>query len=568
MLIQRVKRLLYNAGIWIPEGRGIVAPSRVLTRVRRRLPIIQGRRLTGETTPAVVFVNNHAAKYNGGVKLQNLWVKLLRENGTEAYIATPDGTFDRWLVNHQPVISYSEVDRLRATGRRPKIVITWLDIIGLDEVTDHGDFYYFDAELRWTLQFKERLDLYLDTGHIKAIGTHSRYIQSWYMSKYGLTPHLINEWSDDRIFFANASERVLGRVGCMAEGEPDIEVYEILKRRLEGVAESVVPIRGDETDVANAMRKVDVFVGLNQGKHPLWGEGCPRTQQEAMHCGCVVVGFDVKGNREFLSDDFTGVLLPSGDTEALCNAVRLLLQDNTRKEALRTNSMMLAKSFFRSHNKLLPVNRFLGLGPNNVTMSDLSSIHEKPVYLHSMEVPYLSRLARAANNCIVEIGAAFGGSTVVFLLSKPPGAKVYSIDPFVPDSRGGWSADIKQCRLAVEKSLRKMDRQELLNDWTLIKDFSYNVVKTWHNQIDLLLIDGSHAYEDVKQDIEQWSPFLSEEALILLHDSRKDNLEEDPNDMVFSRGWAGPTRLVRELCSSGAFSVIDTCYSITVLRRN
>ena len=57
------------------------------------------------------------------------------------------------------------------------------------------------------------------------------------------------------------------------------------------------------------------------------------------------------------------------------------------------------------------------------------------------------------------------------------------------------------------------------------------------------------------------------EGEILLHDSRKDNIDEDPNDKVFSRGWAGPTRFVEELKDSNEFEIVDSCYSLTVVKR-
>jgi len=101
----------------------------------------------------------------------------------------------------------------------------------------------------------------------------------------------------------------------------------------------------------------------------------------------------------------------------------------------------------------------------------------------------------------------------------------------------------------------------------LIKNYSHEVVKEWNKKIDLLFIDGGHLYEDVKRDFEQWSRFLTPDGRILLHDSRKDNYEDDPEDRVFSRGWDGPTRLADKLRMSGDFEVVDVSYSITVFAR-
>jgi len=38
--------------------------------------------------------------------------------------------------------------------------------------------------------------------------------------------------------------------------------------------------------------------------------------------------------------------------------------------------------------------------------------------------------------------------------------------------------------------------------------------------IDLLHIDGSHSYVDVKEDFESWTPKLSEQCIVLCHDTQ------------------------------------------------
>ena len=126
---------------------------------------------------------------------------------------------------------------------------------------------------------------------------------------------------------------------------------------------------------------------------------------------------------------------------------------------------------------------------------------------------------------------------------------------------------MNECRFAVAQALSAKRRGEALNDWHLINGFSHDVVESWDKRIDLLFIDGSHHYEDVRRDFQQWSRFLVADGRILIHDSRKDNTVADPSDEHFSRGWMGPTRLAEELKSSSEFELVDTCYSISVFAR-
>jgi hypothetical protein len=516
----------------------------------------------------IIFTSGSALKFNGGTKLYNLWVKLLRSQGYQAYLATVDGQYDQWLNNHQPVIDYDTVNDFKRQGLDIRLVTAWLDIPRFDSILGDGQFFYFDAELRWTLQFKKNLERFLKNGQIAGIGTHSRYIQSWYMAELGIKPILINEWSDQTIFYQSPEIRVKNRIGYMIECAEDEEIVRFLQKKClcSQIPVEIVRLQGaQETDLAQEMRQVDIFIGLNQGKHPLWGEGCPRTQQEALHSGCVLVAFDVLGNREYLYDGWTGLLVQPGDFEGLWNAIEFLLKHEDQKEKLRENGMALVGALFGEEGKIKLVKKFLRF--DGMTKQDLTSIFPSPFWLGEHEIPFLAKQAANAKKTIVELGCAYGGSTTIFLLNKLPSAHVYSIDPFVPDSIGSFRASERDCRFSVKTALHNAKKSDLINDWTLICDYSDNVFQTWDKKIDLLFIDGSHRYEDVKQDFEQWSRHLSREGTILVHDSCKDNLQEDPLDKVFSWGWAGPTKLVNEISCQSDFKISERVYSISSIKK-
>jgi len=528
-------------------------------------------------TTKIVMTSGRLQRYNGGTKIYNLWTELLRKHGFDAFIATQDGTFDNWLVNHQPVIGYIDVENMKQQGNDVHVLSSWLDTGGLEKLIGDSQFYYFDAELRWTLQFRDKLDYFLNNKKIAKIATHSRYIQSWYMANYGIKPTLINEWSDQKVFYEDSSKRIPLRVGCMPESNAEDEkTFDFLKDKCIdfGNAE-IIKISGDEKNVSDLLRTTDIFAGLNPGKHPFWGEGCPRTQQEALHCGCVLVAYDCLGNREYLYNNWTGLMVPSSDMQALWQGIKFLLENPQEKERIRANSKNIAENLFSERNKYELVNLFLDLNDNAeigqadfITKDQLASILLRPFWLNEQEVPFLAQQTTKAKNTIVEIGCAYGGSTTVFLLNKRDGVQVYSIDPFVQDSKGeSLHASEQDCRFAVEQALISKSKNESIRNWYLINGYSHDVVKSWDKQIDLLFIDGSHHYEDVKRDFEQWSGFVAPDGKILIHDSRKDNFEVDPFDQKFSRGWAGPTKLAEELRSSKEFKNIGHCYSITVLER-
>jgi len=546
-------------------------------RIVRPVQFVSQHSRAAKDTAKVVMTSGALGHYNGGTKIYNTWVKMLRKNGTDAVIATLDGKYEPWLVHHQPVVGYADVSRYREEGHDIRIISSWLDTPGLEQLIAEGRFYYFDAELKWTLEFRDKLDDFLRRNKIAAIATHSRYMQSWYMANYGIKPTLINEWSDESVFYEDSGRRIAGRIGCMPDPSPEYtEAFAFLADRAAeyGRGAELVKISGDEQNVADLLRTADIFVGLNPGKHPFWGEGCPRTQQEALHCGCVLVAYDCLGNREYLYDNWTGLMVPSGDVDGLWEAVKSLLEDAETKERLRAGGKNIARGLFSERNKYKPVSSFLGLADDaktkpgcGITHEELSSIFPRPFWLAAEEVPFLGRAAADARKTILEIGCAYGGSTTVFLLNKRDGVQLHSIDPFIADSKGGVQANMQDCRQSVAQALVKGGRSDALGDWHLVNGYSHDVVASWDNEIDMLFIDGSHHYEDVKRDFRQWSRFVAANGRILIHDSRKDNIADDPLDEKFSRGWAGPTRFVEELKASPDFELVDTCYSISVFAR-
>jgi len=42
----------------------------------------------------IVVTSGHAPRYYGGIKLNNIWVKLLRKHGFDSKVATVDGQYD------------------------------------------------------------------------------------------------------------------------------------------------------------------------------------------------------------------------------------------------------------------------------------------------------------------------------------------------------------------------------------------------------------------------------------------------------------------------------------------
>ena len=99
-----------------------------------------------------------------------------------------------------------------------------------------------------------------------------------------------------------------------------------LRRHLEEMSQglgldSQVTFWGEQQDVGTYLSAFDIAVLTSDT------EGCSNALLEAMALGKPVVATDVGGNREVVSYGETGILVPSGNAEALAEAVITLLRD-------------------------------------------------------------------------------------------------------------------------------------------------------------------------------------------------------------------------------------------------
>ena len=84
----------------------------------------------------------------------------------------------------------------------------------------------------------------------------------------------------------------------------------------------------------------DVFV------LPSYREGMPRSIIEAMASGKPVIATDIRGCREEVVNDDTGILYPPGDVAALAEAIVRLLADTSTAEAMGSRGRARAEEIF------------------------------------------------------------------------------------------------------------------------------------------------------------------------------------------------------------------------------
>lgn len=113
---------------------------------------------------------------------------------------------------------------------------------------------------------------------------------------------------------------------------------------------------------------------------------------------------------------------------------------------------------------------------------------------------------------IVDLGVDWGYST--FSFAMPRIGHIYGIDTFEGDEFTGKTGGVN-----YDYVLSKREKLFMEDNVTFIKGYFDDVAKTWNKKIDILHIDGDHKYESIKNDFETWSKFLSDDGVILMHDT-------------------------------------------------
>lgn len=178
---------------------------------------------------------------------------------------------------------------------------------------------------------------------------------------------------------------------------------------------------------------------------------------------------------------------------------------------------------------------------------NLETVYNIPGFLDTEEAYLLHRLASTAQT-IVEIGTYYGRATYCMATgAQVSGAHVTTIDAYEPHTIGEMvvTADIPA---AVGKMLRE---QGLSDTVTPIIDDALKLAKTWTQPINVLFIDSSHEYKDVKATFKAWQKHVI--GVIAFHD--------------YTDHWPGVQKFVDELVTSGAWEIVGRADATVVIKR-
>jgi glycosyltransferase involved in cell wall biosynthesis len=300
-------------------------------------------------------------RFCGGTKELNYLLKLVRQHGYEAYMVTYDGTYEPWLLDHQPHISLDDFHQILQKGCEVRCVTSWAMATAFIQASPH--LYFWDMELAHTEH--EHFPILANLYRRKIFNTASisRTIQAWHMAHFQRSCVLLPNLLDESLWSPQPELRKAFRIGYMNEGKHTDNYIELIRNitHEQGLTLEFHQIRGVETEILDQMCSCDVYLSMNIGKDALWGEGCPRTVLEALSTGCVVIAFDIIGNHETLQHNFNGIIVPRYRPDLMAESLIEIYSFPKELSRLRDNALNLINSCHTLNAHWPDVKEFLDL---------------------------------------------------------------------------------------------------------------------------------------------------------------------------------------------------------------
>ena len=160
---------------------------------------------------------------------------------------------------------------------------------------------------------------------------------------------------------------------------------------------------------------------------------------------------------------------------------------------------------------------------DNYTIQDLPSLSFIPTYRSKVKSwhehkPFGCDIMHLSQpKLFVELGTHYGDSYFTFCQTNKEysiGAKCYAVDNWKGDSQSGYYEK------EVFQEVSDYNQSQYRDFSELIKSDFDNALQSFEDKsIDLLHIDGHHTYESVKNDFENWFPKMSENGIVIIHDT-------------------------------------------------
>ncbi len=300
--------------------------------------------------------------YCGGEKLLNNLVLLLRRKGYEAFMVSLDGRHAGWLAEHAPFLSLDAFKARKRGVGDVRCVTSWLKARPFINECPH--FYFWDQELSASSRshFPDLAGLIANQRIIRTAGVN-RAVQSFHRCVFETSSVVLRQLIDEQHWQPDPARRITTRIGYFDEGDHGARyVREIEeKTKAAGLNLEFIQLEGNEAAIISQMQQCAVFMALNIGKSPLWGEGGPMSPQEAMACGTVPICFDINGPWELIQQHYNGVIVRELSAEAMAGELIWIYSEPHRVQIMGNRALEIFHTSHSMEARWPEVARFLDL---------------------------------------------------------------------------------------------------------------------------------------------------------------------------------------------------------------
>ncbi|HPB67988.1 MAG TPA: glycosyltransferase family 4 protein [Candidatus Omnitrophota bacterium] len=145
-------------------------------------------------------------------------------------------------------------------------------------------------------------------------------------------------WTDIRDMRPDAKLILVGSGKCGGEGYRKDSVEEELKKTVSDKKLPDIFFAGEQEHPEVYYQIADIFIFLSRS------EGVSNVLLEAMASGLCIIASDIGGNRELITHNQNGVLVPVGDSQKLCQAITRCVSDAAIRATLGQAAALQVKT--------------------------------------------------------------------------------------------------------------------------------------------------------------------------------------------------------------------------------
>jgi glycosyltransferase involved in cell wall biosynthesis len=299
--------------------------------------------------PTIYVLSPDLRSAAGGVKQLYRHVDILNDHGFQASLVHQQKGFrNTWFENRTRITSIPELQSIGKPDTRDFLLVPevfWPAVMN----STHGlRKVIFNQNAFWTLkgipiehEGIEETYLHKEILAVLSVSDHNMEYLSFAFPDVQI--HRVHYGFDPSLFRYSQPKKLQIAVMPRKNFEDIVQVVNLLKiRRSIPDFDWAIIKNMPESEVARTLRESQIFLSFGTE------EGCPMPPTEAMACGCIVIGYDGWGGREYFKPEFS-YPIQTGDILKFATTIESVAKLCRRDPASVTEMGATAARYVRDH---------------------------------------------------------------------------------------------------------------------------------------------------------------------------------------------------------------------------